>query len=265
MQKGTLLFLCLCIVILVGFSFAWHPKSGPADTLLSPELEDLFSVKLQDKEVAFIYLGYSAFIMRVADVTILIDPASQLKTDEIEFLKTKGVDFVLYTHTHFDHYNQGKALDIFAAGEPYIAAGPEVANTLTGKIPEGKLILLTPGKPQKIDGVTLDAVRGSHIGPITLFQIQVGDVSIFHGGDSSYVDMKKYPSELAFLPTGDPSPTASPAKALQMAADLKPQIAVTMHGSDGQNQEFQKLMQAKMPKTKVMSPARRTLKRVIIK
>ena len=92
-----------------------------------------------------------------------------------------------------------------------------------------------------------------------------GDVSIFHAGDSSYVDMKKFPSDLVFLPTGNPSPTASPAKAMQMAADLKPQIAVTVHGSDGQNQEFTELMKEKMPKTKVMSPAQRTLKRVHIK
>ncbi len=263
MKKGTLFFLCLCVFS--GFSLAWLTKSGSAGTVPTQELEDLFSVSLQDKEVAFIYLGYSSVILRVADFTILIDPANQLNPGDIEFLKTKGVDFMLFTHTHGDHYNLGKALDIFKAGEPYVVVGPEMTSNFSGKIPEGKLISLTPGKPQNLKGLTLEAVKGIHIGPITLFHIKAGDVSIFHAGDSSYVDMKKFPSDLAFLPTGNPSPTASPAKAMHMATDLKPQIAVTVHGSDGQNQEFQKLMKEKMPKTKVMSPAPRSLKSVHIK
>ena len=41
---------------------------------------------------------------------------------------------------------------------------------------------------------------------------------MFHAGDSGYVQVKDYPSDLAFLPTGSPSPTASPEYALKLAS-----------------------------------------------
>jgi hypothetical protein len=37
-----------------------------------------------------------------------------------------------------------------------------------------------------------------------------------------------------------------------MVSDVKPQIAVPMHGLDDEDNEFKKLMNAKMPDTKVI-------------
>ena len=62
------------------------------------------------------------------------------------------------------------------------------------------------------------------------------------------------PSDLAFLPTGTPSPTASPEYALKMALELKPSVAVTIHGSADQSREFEAKMKEKMPKTVVIIP-----------
>jgi len=52
---------------------------------------------------------------------------------------------------------------------------------------------------------------------------------------------------------GSQSPTASPEDALRMAMDLKPNVAVAIHGSSAQNREFQKGVQEMMAETKVLS------------
>jgi len=55
---------------------------------------------------------------------------------------------------------------------------------------------------------------------------------LFHGGDSGYVSLKEYPSQVAIVPVGRMSPTASPENAFKMVADLKPDVAISMHGSE---------------------------------
>ncbi len=96
--------------------------------------------------------------------------------------------------------------------------------------------------------------KGKHIGPIYLYHIKIGDIRIFHGGDSSYVSLKKFPSDVAFVPTGEPSPTCSPKKAFKMARDMKPQVAVAIHGSPSQHMKFKKKMEADLAATSVIIP-----------
>ncbi|MFC1802877.1 MBL fold metallo-hydrolase [Thermoproteota archaeon] len=88
--------------------------------------------------------------------------------------------------------------------------------------------------------------------------------SIFHGGDSGYVSVKYFPSDLVFVPTGVPSPTASPRDALRMTLELKPKVAVAIHGSSAQNREFEKSVQEKMPKVNVIIPEQYTPKKIVI-
>jgi L-ascorbate metabolism protein UlaG (beta-lactamase superfamily) len=85
-----------------------------------------------------------------------------------------------------------------------------------------------------------------------LFRVTINDIKIFHGGDSAYVSVQTMASHLAFVPTGSPSPTCNPEYAFQMVSDVKPQIAVPMHGLDDEQIEFKQLMDAKMPDTKVI-------------
>ena len=81
-------------------------------------------------------------------------------------------------------------------------------------------------------------------------------MSIFHGGDSGFVPLKGLKADVAFLPTGEPSPTASPTDALKMALDLNPKLVVTIHGSKAQNKQFQSLAGKELPEAKVYIPER---------
>jgi len=207
---------------------------------------------LEDSEAAFMRLGsYSNIIVRVADKTVLFDPA-KLDEEELNILNKKGVDLVVYTHGHYDHFSSSTALKLFKGSQPVIAVEPSLSPFLKGDIPEEKLISTASGKSFTTENITIDGLEGKHLGPIMLFRVTINDIKIFHGGDSAYVSLQTMASHLAFVPTGSPSPTCKPEYAFKMVSDVKPQIAVPMHGLDGQNDEFKKLMDSNMPETKVI-------------
>lgn len=218
------------------------------------EIKKIFTSSLGENEVAFLFLGYSGVIIRTSKGTIIIDPADLLKGKELKTLKGGGLNLLLFTHSHDDHYDYKNALALFKATNASVIAEPSVYHSLQGEIPLNKLISALPGITYTVDEITINAIKGAHVGPISLYQIQIGGISIFHGGDSDYVPIKDYPSDLAFLPTGDPSPTASPESAFNMASDLNPSLIVAIHGSMGQSKEFEQKIKEKMPHIIVIIP-----------
>jgi len=213
-------------------------------------IKKLFASPLGKDDVAFMYLGYSGVITRTSSRAIIIDPADLLKDDEAKALK--GVDLLIFTHSHGDHYKSDVALNIFKVTNTPILAEPLVADDLKGKVPADKLTAAIPGKTYTFGEITVKTVQGIHRGPINLYQIKVGGLTMFHAGDSGYVQVSDCLSDVAFLPTGTPSPTASPEYAFKMALELKPSVVLTIHGSADQSREFEAKMKEKMPKTSVI-------------
>lgn len=198
------------------------------------------------------YLGYSGIVLRVMGTSVAFDVADLLKEDEVRAFRS--LDILLFTHGHGDHYKSKETLELFHATGAQVLAENSVAKDLAGKIPADKLTVAEPGKTYQVGRCEIRVVTGIHRGPIVLYQLSIGKSKIFHGGDSGYVPLKDYSAELAFLPTGSPSPTASPDEALKMALDLKPRLVLTMHGSEAQCKEFEKNMKDKMPNTTVIIP-----------
>ncbi len=93
-----------------------------------------------------------------------------------------------------------------------------------------------------------------------LYQLNMDDITVFHGGDSGYVNLKDYPSQVAIVPVGRMSPTASPENAYKMVADVKPDVAVTMHGSDKQKQQLEEKIKETIPQITVYIMASLTAK-----
>jgi L-ascorbate metabolism protein UlaG (beta-lactamase superfamily) len=218
-----------------------------------------------DNEVTFIFLGYSGVIIKTPKGMIIVDPADLLNVAELNALKSGGLGLVLFTHGHGDHFNANVALEIFKATGAPLVAEASVARSLMAKIPSAKLTSAVPGKTYTVGEFTVNAIKGTHVGPICLFQIKVGGLSIFHGGDSDYVPVKDYPSDLAFIPTGDPSPTASPEAAFKTAADLKPSVIVAVHGSTAESKEFERKIKEKMPDSTVIIPVPHAAKTLVLK
>lgn len=225
------------------------PVSGKSR---SDAVIELSESSLAMNEVAFLHLGDSGVILKTMNQTVIIDPANLLKGEEIKALR--GLNLLLFTHSHGDHYNFNKTLNIFKATGAPVMAEPRVAYELRGKIPPNKLTNAIPGKIYTFGELKVNAIRGIHRDPINLYQIKIADLSIFHGGDSEYVSVKDYPSELAFLPTGRPSLPTSPEPAFKMASELRSSVVVAIHGSIGQSYYFQQKVNEEMPEITVIVP-----------
>ena len=218
-------------------------------------IRKLYSSPLGTNDVAFMYLEYSGVIVRTSSRTIVIDPANLLQGEEINALQ--GVDLLLFTHSHGDHYRAAEALNIFKATGAPVLAEPLVADDLKGKMPSDKLTSATPGKTYIFGDIAVNTVQGIHGCPINLYRIKIGEISIFHAGDSGYVPVKNYPVNLAFLPTGILRPfipSSSPENAFKLASELKPSVVVTVHGSAGHSEELESKVNKEMPNTTVIIP-----------
>ena len=254
MKKLILCLACLSAVALL--AAAWMPDSPAAPAGQTGVFREIFSVPLADNEAAFVYLGYSAVIVRTSKGAVIIDPAMLLMKEDMDAFKGKKVDAVLYTHGHGDHFDLKTAVDLFKATDAFIGAESQVVQALKkgGEIPAGKIVDFGTNPLQTLGAWTITPVRGQHVGPIVLFHLATGGIALFHGGDSAYVPLKNLAAGLAFLPAGDPSPTASPDAALKMAQDLKPRIVVLFHGSDAQYEEFKKKAKTVLPGVEVIVP-----------
>ena len=233
----------------VGWAIATLTLVSASYARSETEYEKLFAAPLAEGEVAYMCLLYSGVIVRTSTGTVIIDPADVLFDDDIAALAKHRIDALLYTHVHGDHYDAATARNLVQKTGTTVVADREVAKMIraSGSIPADKLIVATPGKNLKVGPAEIRGITGRHVGPITLYYIRLGSVSIFHGGDSAYVPAADYPSRLAFLPAGSPSPTASPADALKMARDVKPRTVVLIHGQDGEYAAFKKLAAKELP------------------
>jgi len=215
---------------------------------------------LKNNEVAVFYLGVSGVLARTSNQAVLIDPAGLLKKEEILALKT--LNLLLFTHDHLDHFSEGATQAIFKASATPILAEAKIAKTLNGKIPAEKFVIAENQKTYNFGDLSARVVEGIHRGPIMLYQIKMDDITLFHGGDSGYVSLKEYPSQVAIVPVGRMTPTASPENAFKMVADLKPDVAISMHGSEKQKRQFEQKVKEAMPKTTVWAIESYTFKTV---
>jgi L-ascorbate metabolism protein UlaG (beta-lactamase superfamily) len=218
------------------------------------EISAFFAIPLSKNQLSMFYLGVSGFIIRSLNHALLIDPAGMLKGDELSALKS--INLILFTHDHLDHFSSGKTQDIFIDTSAPVLAEPKVAGKLEGKIPAGKLVSAETGKSYTLGDIVVKAIQGIHRGPIMLYHIKMDDLMVFHGGDSGYVSLKDCPSNVAIVPVGRMSPTASPENAYKMVVDVKPDVALVMHGSDKQKQQFAEKVKETMPQivVHIMAP-----------
>ena len=200
---------------------------------------DLFNTELSESEVVFTFLGFSGVIVRISDTTFAFD-VDNLIPPRV-YNKIGRIDFVFYTHYHADHFHLETAMKLYYDHTPVIITEPSVYNELNAYIPSSALVKAPSRGRIRIRDVIVGVLEGKHVCPTCLFAVRKGNVRIFHGGDSGYVDLSKYKVEVAFVPTGHPSPTASPEDALKMILDLKPRVAVAIHGKDEEMNKLKEL------------------------
>ena len=246
------LIYILCFFILILFM----PESGITGPKknIAKSFEQFYLMPLEKGEIVFMPLGiYSNIMVRTEDKVILFDPSLLIEPD-LEILKTRGVDLVVYTHAHSDHFSRSTAIKLFKDSNLYMVMDRHLASQMETEMPKEKMIIAESGQSYTAGDITITGLKGEHLGPIMLFRITIGNVSIFHGGDSAYVPLGSMASDIAFVPTGSPSPTCSPKDAFRMVSDVKPKIIVPMHGMDSEHDSFKKLVENELPNGKVIIP-----------
>lgn len=260
-NQFSVLFSFLVFVVIL-----WIPSVGITgkEQTECHSFKNFFSMTLKANEVGFMFFGpCSNVIVRIADKTILFDPSCLCKS-VLEILNKEGIDLIICTHSHWEHFSKQTVLELFKGSQPHIAIDPNMVLELKKDIPREKLITPAPGRIFNVENIVIDALEGMHIGSEMLFRITINGIKIFHGGDSAYVPLQTMVSNLAFVPTGNPSPTCNPEYAYQMIHDMKPQIAVPMNGNDIQHVTFMKLIEKNLPGVKVIIPERYTSQKVLI-
>ncbi len=213
-------------------------------------LKKLIETPTEKSEAAILYLGYSGVIVKTKNHLIAFDPADLLDRKEIEYLS--NLELLLYTHGHGDHYDTSTLRKIFEKASPHVIVEPSLFDDASRTVPKEKIFKAEYGKSIEIANFKVTGIKGIHRGPITLYLVKTDDLSIFHGGDSAYVPLTKHTSDIAFVPTGSPSPTASPEDAYKMVNDLKPKAALPFHGSESQHKTFIKLVKENLPEIKTI-------------
>ncbi|MFW9855407.1 MAG: MBL fold metallo-hydrolase [Candidatus Thorarchaeota archaeon] len=217
-------------------------------------IRELYRTQIEENEVCFIYFGWAGILLRTKTKTVAIDLGEKcLSYNHIASIQT--LDLQLYSHTHWDHFGRSTTKKLFEVTQAPIVAEPDVAAELTGDIPSHMLTSSKSGEEVKINGFTIKAVAGVHPRPITVFRVEWDECKLFHGADSGYVPLTEYGADLAFIPTGTPSPSCSPENGLKMVLDIQPRIAVAMHGSKKQMQKFRDLVGKnldRLPNTQVV-------------
>jgi L-ascorbate metabolism protein UlaG (beta-lactamase superfamily) len=175
--------------------------------------------------------------------------------------KIRHLDLITYSHSHYDHYELRDAVALFKQTDATIISEPSMVEELRKRIPEEKVLSdpevhqsYSDGPKFKLDGITAELHRGVHPRPIIQFRVSIGRLKVFHAADSGYWPVSKKKIDVAFLPTGMPSPTCHPGVALAMAMDIRPSIAVAVHGKDEQHQKFKELVEHELPETTVIIP-----------
>lgn len=213
-------------------------------------MKELLEIPLASGEVAVLWKDYSSFTLKTRNHLIIFDPADTIT--QLEINELTNVSLLIYTHDHYDHYSEVTARRIYEKTSCPIVADPTTASKIEAFNPD--VIVLKPGQSKEINGIKVTAVAGVHIGEENLYGLNVDDIRVFFGGDSGYSkDIQKIGSvDLAVLPAGTPSPTASPQDAQKMAETLVPKIVIPIHGTPSEMETLKKLIEKSLLDTKTV-------------
>lgn len=198
-------------------------------------------------------LGHATVMVVSGDTVIYIDP---YKVPE----GSKVADIILVTHEHYDHCDP-EVIKQLSDNDTKIIAAKGCASKIDGDVTE-----TAPGDSLAVNDISIKAVQAYNIGkqyhPKGLgvgYMIDVGDVKIYHAGDTDRIpEMKSLKDEnidIAFLPAGGTF-TMDIEEASDAAADIMPKVIIPMHygvvaGTEADTEKFKQLVAEKAPDVEV--------------
>jgi L-ascorbate metabolism protein UlaG (beta-lactamase superfamily) len=165
--------------------------------------------------VPITWFGQAGFALRSSTATLLIDPflsphEARLYESNQPPSATTGIDLVLCSHEHLDHFDPDGAPEIAKAspGATFVVPAPIADMVSEAGIPRDRVLGVQPGEVHELQGITLRPVPARH--GVTMddaygfgeelsgglirfvgFVIEMDGVRIYHSGDTiHYVGME---------------------------------------------------------------------------
>jgi L-ascorbate 6-phosphate lactonase len=175
-------------------------------------LDTLRSLPFGDGRVALSWLGQAGFALAAAGATALIDPflaPHPKRRYEAPVLPADldGIDVVLCTHEHIDHFDDESAPAIAGAspGALFVVPKPIVEMVEEAGIARDRILGVQPGDTLEVAGLSVEAVPARHgvtmedaygfgealSGGLVRFLgyvVGVGGVRVYHAGDTIHYE-----------------------------------------------------------------------------
>lgn len=192
-------------------------------------LERLVDMQVRSGSVAASWLGQAGFIVRTRDTTALIDPflapyEGREYDSRLKPADAIGIDLVLCTHEHVDHFDADSAPAIAEASPQalFVVPSPIVDMVTEAGIAPDRVVGMQPGDPVDLAGVRIRAVPAMH--GVTMedaygfgeqfpeggirflgYVVDAGDVRLYHAGDTIHYDgmddmLRELAIDVAMLP-----------------------------------------------------------------
>jgi L-ascorbate metabolism protein UlaG (beta-lactamase superfamily) len=185
-------------------------------------LERLNRIAVPPGSVGLSWLGQAGFILRAGDTVAMIDPFLSTGHDR-DYLSNlapdaaTGIDLVLCTHEHVDHFDAESAPAIATAspGAVFVVPTPIVDMVTEVGIGADRVVGMQPGEEVELAGLAIRAVPAMHgvtmedaygfgedlSGGLVRFLgyvVDAGEVRLYHAGDTiHYPGMEDTLRELA--------------------------------------------------------------------
>ncbi|GAC1331426.1 MAG: MBL fold metallo-hydrolase [Chloroflexota bacterium] len=242
-------------------------EGGERHGEMAPLLRELQNLSLGEGQVALVWLGQSGFAVRMGDVTFLLDPFLSPNPDRIvppafSVRNGRGIDALLCTHEHLDHFDAGAVRSIAASSPEAVVIVPRPIVPLVAGlgIDERRIAGAQPGQRIEVRGISvipLPARHGVDVADAYTFGqelsaglyrylgyvVEAGDVRIYHAGDTILYEgmesaLRDLHVDVALLPINGRSPererqnlvgNLNAEEAATLAAAIGADVFVPMH------------------------------------
>jgi L-ascorbate 6-phosphate lactonase len=181
-------------------------------SVVATPIETLAELPLPDRGVGLSWLGQAGFVVRSGATTVLIDPFlspwdGRLYESSLPPGRAEGVDLILCTHEHVDHFDATSAPAVAAAspGAVFVVPSPIVDMVTEAGIAPDRVVGVQPGDDLELAGLRIRPVPAMH--GVTMddaygfgkalsagltrflgFVIDAGGARLYHAGDTIHFE-----------------------------------------------------------------------------
>jgi len=201
-------------------------------------------------EIELKWLGHSGFLIKNHKI-IYIDPFNIRENSE-------KADFILLTHSHYDHCSVADMKNIIKEGTKIILTADSQSKITRSEIPID-IQIVEPNKELTFGELKISAMPAYNLDkPFhpkeegwVGYILKMNDVLIYHAGDTDFIpEMQKLTGHkqpdktfIALLPIGGRF-TMTPEEAVEAAKLIKPTLTIPMHYGSivGTNQDAEEFL-----------------------